>query len=191
LILGEVNLFNRSANHQLSFGKQSFLLANLPSAIFFSVREFLKFWLRSKFIPKSNKYMNGRFKAKPICLSENLRRRVARLFLVQHTNNIQKNIPNGHKIYQIATKYTKCALNRPIGHNICQQRPLQDLRKFTRIGIFGLKKIPSGNPAPPHNAVDNATHRRQGELHTELATKGRFQKLFRTPILKKNFERDG
>jgi hypothetical protein len=44
--------------------------------------------------------MNGRFKAKPICLSENLRRRVARLFLVQHTNNIQK-------IYQMAIKYTK------------------------------------------------------------------------------------
>jgi hypothetical protein len=43
LILGEVNLFNRSANHQLSFGKQSFLLANLPSAIFFLCASFSSF----------------------------------------------------------------------------------------------------------------------------------------------------
>jgi hypothetical protein len=37
-----------------------------------------------------------------------------------------KNMPNNHKIYQMATKYT----------NIF---PLKDPPKWTKIGIFGLK----------------------------------------------------
>jgi hypothetical protein len=35
-----------------------------------------------------------------------MRFRAARFFLVQHTE-VGKNIPNKHKIYQKATKYTK------------------------------------------------------------------------------------
>jgi hypothetical protein len=66
--------------------------------------------------------------------------RVTRFFLDQHTyqngKNIpngqkmnqmatkltkwQQNIPNGHKIYQIATKYTKWPQNIPNGHKINQ-----------------------------------------------------------------------
>jgi hypothetical protein len=42
---------------------------------------------------------------------------------------------NGHKIYQIAVKY----LGRPNSHIIYQHLPLQDLPKFTQIGILGLK----------------------------------------------------
>jgi hypothetical protein len=36
--------------------------------------------------------------------------RVARFFLVQHTkqNKLPLNIPNGHKIYKMAVKYTQC-----------------------------------------------------------------------------------
>jgi hypothetical protein len=45
-----------------------------------------------------------------------------------------KNIPNNHKIYQIATKI-------PItnGHKIYQYLPLHDLSKFTKIGDCVLK----------------------------------------------------
>jgi hypothetical protein len=44
----------------------------------------------------------------------------------QYTKRLQT-IPNGRTI---------C---RPNGHKIYQQRQLQDLPKFTQIGIFGLK----------------------------------------------------
>jgi hypothetical protein len=71
--------------------------------------------------------------------------RVARFFFVQHTKT-GKNIPNNHKIYQIATKYTKLPQNRPKGYKIYQQLPLQDPPKFTQIGIFGSENKPSGNP---------------------------------------------
>jgi hypothetical protein len=43
---------------------------------------------------------------------------------------LQQNIPNGHKLYQMATKYT---------NKKDQHLPLQDPTKFTQIGIFGLK----------------------------------------------------
>jgi hypothetical protein len=36
--------------------------------------------------------------------------RVARFFLLQHTKK-GENLPNNHKIYQIATKYTKWPQN--------------------------------------------------------------------------------
>jgi hypothetical protein len=58
---------------------------------------------------------------------------------------------NGEKRAKMAIKCTKWPqnipkwpLNRPHGHKICQQRPLQDPRKFSQILIFGLK---SGNLA--------------------------------------------
>jgi hypothetical protein len=41
-----------------------------------------------------------------------------------------KNVPNCHKIHQIAAKY---------GHKIYQRLPLQYPEKFTQIWIFGLK----------------------------------------------------
>jgi hypothetical protein len=60
-----------------------------------------------------------------------------------------KNIPNGHKIYQMATKYTIWPQNIPYGRKIYQMATkyadifyiLYDPPKFTQIGIFG-------NPAP-------------------------------------------
>jgi hypothetical protein len=62
--------------------------------------------------------------------------RVARFLMVQHTktgtnipNNHTYNIPNGHKIYQMA-------VNRPNGYKIDQQLPLHDPPKFTQIVIF-------------------------------------------------------
>jgi hypothetical protein len=64
--------------------------------------------------------------------------RVARFFLVQHTKT-GENIPNNHKIYQMARKYTRWPKNRPNCHEIYQHLPLQDPPKFTQIGIFGLK----------------------------------------------------
>jgi hypothetical protein len=82
--------------------------------------------------------------------------RVARFFLGQHTNTGKitmkyakwpQNIPNGHKIYQMATTYTKWPQNIPNGHKIPIPNghkihlhlPLQDPLKFTQIGIFSLK----------------------------------------------------
>jgi hypothetical protein len=56
--------------------------------------------------------------------------RVARFFLVQDTKTgktcqtiikytkLQQNIPNGNKIYQMATNYTKWQQNIPNGHKI-------------------------------------------------------------------------
>jgi hypothetical protein len=62
-----------------------------------------------------------------------------------------ENIPKYYKIFQIVIKYTKWPENIPNGHKIYQHLPLQDPSKFTPIGIFGLKNIPSGNPALYHN----------------------------------------
>jgi hypothetical protein len=64
--------------------------------------------------------------------------RVARFFVVQHTKS-GKNIPKGHKIYLMVTKYTEWTLNRPNKHKIYKHCPLQDLQKFTQTGIFVLK----------------------------------------------------
>jgi hypothetical protein len=71
--------------------------------------------------------------------------RVARLFLVQHTKN-GKYIPNDHRIERIASKYTEWPQNIPNGHKMYQHFPLQDPPKYTKIGIFGFKNIPSGKP---------------------------------------------
>jgi hypothetical protein len=66
------------------------------------------------------------------------KRRVARFFLVQLTK-AGKICQNGHWIYQMVIKYSKWKWNRPNGHKIYQHISLQDTRKFTQIGIFGLK----------------------------------------------------
>jgi hypothetical protein len=44
-------------------------------------------------------------------------------------------------------KYIKWPKNRPNVHKIYQHLLLQGPPKFTQIRIFGLKKMPSGNPA--------------------------------------------
>jgi hypothetical protein len=50
---------------------------------------------------------------------------------------LPQNIPNGHKIYQMATKYTKMAkkytklsINSPNEHKIYQRLPLQGPSKY-------------------------------------------------------------
>jgi hypothetical protein len=45
----------------------------------------------------------------------------------------------------MAIKYFQWPQNRTNDHKIFQDFPLQDPPKFTKIGIFGLKNIPSGN----------------------------------------------
>jgi hypothetical protein len=65
-------------------------------------------------------------------------RRVAIFFLVQNTKT-GENIPNDHKIYQMALKFFQWPQNTPNGHKIYQDFSLQDPPKFTQMGIFGLK----------------------------------------------------
>jgi hypothetical protein len=64
---------------------------------------------------------------------------VARFFMLQHTYINVKNIPNNHKINEMAK-------NRPNGRKIHQIAvketnifDYKNLKKFTKIGIFGLK----------------------------------------------------
>jgi hypothetical protein len=70
--------------------------------------------------------------------------RVARFFVDKRTK-LGKNIPNGHKIYQMATKYTKWAQNIPNGlkitnwHKTKQHFPFQSSPKAIQVGIFGTK----------------------------------------------------
>jgi hypothetical protein len=67
---------------------------------------------------------------------------------------ITKNIPDGHKIYQLEVKYiNKMTIKYT---NIFRCKALQNLPK---LGFFGVKNIPSGNPGvtaehgmpPPNN----------------------------------------
>jgi hypothetical protein len=64
--------------------------------------------------------------------------RVARFFLVQNTKTGQ-NVPNKHKMNQMAIKYPKCLQNIPNGHKICQHCPILGPPKFTQMMSFGLK----------------------------------------------------
>jgi hypothetical protein len=48
-------------------------------------------------------------------------------------HNDYNNIPNGHKIYEMAVKSIR------YDHKIYQHLSLQDTQKVTQIGIFGLK----------------------------------------------------
>jgi hypothetical protein len=50
-----------------------------------------------------------------------------------------KNVPNGHKIYQMAIKYLKWTLNVRNGHKIYQHCPFPRSQTFTLIGIFVMK----------------------------------------------------
>jgi hypothetical protein len=65
--------------------------------------------------------------------------RVARFVLVQTYQN-GKNIPNDHKVYQVALKYEKWPQTTPNGHEIYQHFPFKDPPKYTQFGIFGLKE---------------------------------------------------
>jgi hypothetical protein len=56
--------------------------------------------------------------------------------MVQRTKT-GENIPNDHKIYQMAIKYFQWPKNRPNGHKIYEHFPLHDPPKFIQIGIFG------------------------------------------------------
>jgi hypothetical protein len=67
------------------------------------------------------------------------------LSLVQHIKT-GKNVPNYHKMYQMATKWTKLPQKRQNGYKIYQHCPLHYPRKFTQIGIFGLKKYTIWQP---------------------------------------------
>jgi hypothetical protein len=57
-----------------------------------------------------------------------------------------KNVPNQQKVYQMVIQYPKCPQNIPNGHKKYTHFPIYGPPKFTQIGIFGLKKKPSGNP---------------------------------------------
>jgi hypothetical protein len=68
--------------------------------------------------------------------------RVARFFV--KLTKTGKNIPNDHKLYQTATKFTTWLKNRPDGHNIFQHFLSQNKPKFE---FFGMQIcIQSGNP---------------------------------------------
>jgi hypothetical protein len=58
-----------------------------------------------------------------------------------NTPVLVQNIPNYHKISQLATKYTKWTENLPNGRKIYRHLPLQDPPNFAQIGIFCLKTI--------------------------------------------------
>jgi hypothetical protein len=99
-------------------------------------------------------------------------------------NKYPQNTTNDHKIQQMTTKYNKCLQNvpmtenRPNGHKIYRHRPLQDPRKFTQIGIFGLKiPIPSGNTGCKYIHIYSLESLQFGQ-----ATKMLYDKLIKQPI---------
>jgi hypothetical protein len=51
----------------------------------------------------------------------------------------RKKVPSDHSTHQIAIKYTIWSKNKHNGHKKYQNLPLQDLPKFTKIGIFVRK----------------------------------------------------
>jgi capsular polysaccharide biosynthesis protein len=60
------------------------------------------------------------------------------IFSVQHTKT-GKRYTKEPKMYQMAIHLYNLAVNRQHDHKKYQHLPLQDLLKFTQIGIFGLK----------------------------------------------------
>jgi hypothetical protein len=50
-----------------------------------------------------------------------------------------ENVPNDHKMYQEALKFILLPQSKQIAHKKYRHLPLQDLLKFTQIGIFGFK----------------------------------------------------
>jgi hypothetical protein len=67
-----------------------------------------------------------------------IQRRVARFFLV-HDTKTGKNVPNEHKLYQMAITYPKCLTNIPNGQYKHKHFPIKGPQKLTQIWIFGLK----------------------------------------------------
>jgi hypothetical protein len=79
------------------------------------------------------------------------------------------NISNDHKIAKSAIKFTKWPENCPNGHNIYQNRPLQDPQKFTQIELFGLKMY--------HLATRVATQARKIPTGTMVVTGGFYRPM--------------
>jgi hypothetical protein len=52
---------------------------------------------------------------------------------------MRKNVPNDHKMYQMAIKYTIWPQSRQNGPNNTKHLPLQDLPKISKTWILGLK----------------------------------------------------
>jgi hypothetical protein len=72
--------------------------------------------------------------------------RVAR-FLLGATYQSGKNLPNDHKIFEMAVKHTKLSFNVPNGHKIYQHCLYRGRPKCTQTEIFWYEKgMPSGNP---------------------------------------------
>jgi hypothetical protein len=66
--------------------------------------------------------------------------RIARFFLVQTYQKMEKYIPNDHTLYQTAVKQTNGnKMFQMIIKYQYQNFPFQGPPKFTQIGIFGLK----------------------------------------------------
>jgi hypothetical protein len=95
-----------------------------------------------------------------------------RFFLVQ-TNQIGKNVPNDHKLYQTAITFSKWPLNIPHGHKIYQHFPFQCSPKFTQIGIFGLKL----------NHLATLLQERVKDYHSYNRTRSRLEKVFTSQLL--------
>jgi hypothetical protein len=55
-------------------------------------------------------------------------------------------IPNGHKMYQMAIRYTKKLSITPNGHKMYQHFPFLGPPKYTQIGIFWVWKYPIWQP---------------------------------------------
>jgi hypothetical protein len=101
-----------------------------------------------------------------------LKNRVARFFLTQSTKTGGKctKLPQH---YLMAIECTKWPLNIPNGYKIYQHFSFKGPPKFTQIGIFGLKKIPSGNPASESLTLFLETEKKNFDHF--LAPKIRFQ----------------
>jgi hypothetical protein len=73
------------------------------------------------------------------------------IFLGTTYQNV-KNIPNNHKIFKMATKYTKWPQNIPNGHKIYQMATkyikytIARPSKFYPNWDFWFENMPSGNP---------------------------------------------
>jgi hypothetical protein len=101
------------------------------------------------------------------------------------TNQIGKNVPNYHKIYQKATKYTKKPQNIPNGSKIDQMAkkiPISSIARPSKIyPILDLwfENMPSGNPVPEHSTfvlccfVSTICDNKAGHSHRNLRTRRR------------------
>jgi hypothetical protein len=116
---------------------ENFSASDLNFAII-SLTFWLKLTLTLSVLGIDFSWMKDRKFGSFLCTTNAVESRVARLILMQCTKT-EKNIPNDHKIYQMAVKHTKTPRYRPTGHKMYQHLPVQDPPKFTQIRIFGLK----------------------------------------------------